>query len=97
MDMRSGLDGLRSLLGVLQTATPAASPARNSAAAGGTAAGADRATLSQAASEAAQASPGEDVRSEKVAAIQAAIASGTYSVSPMAVASRMVDAMLAGN
>lgn len=97
MDMRSGLDGLRSLLGVPQTATPAAAPARNGASPGSTAAGADRATLSQAASEAAQTSAGEDVRSEKVAAIQAAIASGTYSVSPMAVASRMVDAMLAGN
>lgn len=94
MDMRSGLDGLRSLLGVPQTATPAASPVRNSATAGTSAAAADRATLSQAASEAAQA--GGDVRTEKVAAIQAALASGTYSVPATAVASSIIDAMLAG-
>jgi negative regulator of flagellin synthesis FlgM len=94
MDMRSGLDGLRSLLGVPQTATPTAPPVRNSATAGTSAAAADHATLSQAASEAAQ--TGGDVRTEKVAAIQAALASGTYSVPAMAVASSMIDAMLAG-
>ncbi|MFP5235581.1 MAG: flagellar biosynthesis anti-sigma factor FlgM [Acidobacteriota bacterium] len=93
MDMRSGLDGLRSLLGVPQTATPAA-PVRNSATAGTAAASSDRATLSQAASQASQI--GDDVRTEKVAAIQAALASGTYSVPATAVASSMIDAMLAG-
>lgn len=96
MDIRSGLDGLRSLLGVPQTATPSATPVRNGAPAGTTAAAADHATLSQAASEAAQTSSGGDVRTEKVAAIQAALTSGTYAVPVMAVASRMVDAMLAG-
>ena len=96
MDMRSGLDGLKSLLGVPQTGTPAPSPMRNGATVGSAAAGSDRATLSQAASEVAQTSAGEDIRTGKVAAIQAALASGTYSVSPTAVASRLVDAMLAG-
>lgn len=96
MDMRSGLDGLKSLLGVPQTATPATSQVRNGATAGTAAAGTDRATLSQAASEVAQTSASQDVRTDKVASIQAALASGTYSVPPMAVASRLVDAMLAG-
>lgn len=94
MDMRSGLDGLRSLLGVPQTGTTNATPVRNGAPAGTAAAAADRATLSQAASEASR--TGDDVRTDKVAAIQAALASGTYSVPPTAVASRMIDAMLAG-
>jgi len=98
MDMRSGLDGLKSLLGVPQTSSPATAPVRNGATAGTAAAGVDRATLSQAASQASQTSAGEDVRMDKVAAIQSALASGTYSVPAMAVASRMVDAMLtAGN
>lgn len=98
MDMRSGLDGLRSLLGVPQTGTAGSAPARNGATAGSAAVGADRATLSQAASQASQTSAGGDVRMDKVAAIQAALAAGTYSVAPGLVASRVVDSMLsAGN
>lgn len=96
MDIRSGLDGLRSLLGVPQTPASAATPVRNGATAGTAAAAADHATLSQAASQAAQTSAGDDVRMDKVTAIQAALASGTYSVPATAVASRMVDAMLVG-
>lgn len=95
MDMRSGLDGLRSLLGVPQPGTSSSSPVRNGAPAGSSAAGADRATLSQAASQASQAFSSEDVRMDKVASIQAALAAGSYSVPASAVASRVVDNMLA--
>ena len=56
----------------------------------------DRATLSSAGSEVAQTSSGDDVRMDKVAAVQAALAAGTYSVPASALASKLVDAMLSG-
>jgi anti-sigma28 factor (negative regulator of flagellin synthesis) len=34
---------------------------------------------------------------DKVTGVQAALAAGTYNVPPMAVASKMVDAMLSGD
>jgi len=58
--------------------------------------GSDSATLSSAGNE-VQMTAGEDgVRMDKVAGIQAALASGTYNVPRRLVASRMVDAMLGG-
>ena len=57
------------------------------------AAGADEAHLSVAASLASQASL-PDVRQEKVAGVQAALASGTYSVSSQDVAQSLMDHML---
>jgi negative regulator of flagellin synthesis FlgM len=55
----------------------------------------DCATLSSAGSEVSTGSDSDGVRMDKVAAVQAALASGTYSVPASAVASKMVDAMLA--
>jgi negative regulator of flagellin synthesis FlgM len=97
MDIRSGLDGLKSLLGV----TPATQPGAQAVRTGGAAkdagsVSADRATLSSAGSEVAQSAAEDGVRLDKVASIQAALAAGTYSIPGSAVASRMVDAMLAG-
>jgi negative regulator of flagellin synthesis FlgM len=100
MDINSSFDGLRSLLGV-NSAAPAATPARtqngNGAAAqpAGSALGGDLATVSSAASGVSEAAGGDGVRWDKVAQIQAALASGTYSVPASAVASRVVDTMLA--
>ena len=94
MDIRSGLDGLKSLLGVPQTAAPDPPQVRSGSAAATQAAGSDRATLSSAASEVAQTSSGDDVRLDKVATIQAALAVGTYNVSASAVASKVMDSML---
>jgi anti-sigma28 factor (negative regulator of flagellin synthesis) len=37
------------------------------------------------------------IRTDKVAAVQAAMAAGTYNVPASAVASKMVDAMLGGD
>jgi negative regulator of flagellin synthesis FlgM len=96
MDIRSSLDGLKSLFGVPAAAAPAAQP-RNTAAPTSTAFTSDRATFSSAGSEVAQTASDSDVRMGKVASIQSALAAGTYNVPASAVASKMVDAMLGGN
>jgi negative regulator of flagellin synthesis FlgM len=94
MDIRNSLDGLRTLLGVNPTATSAPQSKGNAAAASGSM-DSDRATFSSAASEASQAASGESVRTDKVAAVQAALAAGTYSVPTTGVASKVIDSMLA--
>lgn len=96
MDIRSSLDGLKSLLGVTPLA-PAA-PQRNNATAagGGSGLGTDSATLSNAGSEVSLTAADSGVRTDKVASIQAALAAGSYDVPASAVASKMVDAMLGG-
>ncbi len=93
MDLRTSLDGLKSLLGTTP-ASPATPQTRSAATAGGSALTSDSATLSSAGSEVAQTSSGDDVRMDKVAAVQAALGAGTYSAPASAVASRVVDAML---
>ena len=96
MDIRNSFDGLRTLLGVnntAQTATPAAG--KTTLTSGSGALGADSATLSSAASEVSQAASGDTVRMDKVSSIQAMLAAGTYNVSASAVASKLVDSMLA--
>ncbi|MGB9408217.1 MAG: flagellar biosynthesis anti-sigma factor FlgM [Terracidiphilus sp.] len=96
MDIRSSLEGLKSLLG-----TPAATPAatqqpKSGATAGGSALGSDRATFSSAGSEVSQTASDTGVRMDKVANIQAALAAGSYNVPAGAVASKVVDSMLGG-
>jgi negative regulator of flagellin synthesis FlgM len=93
MDIRSSLDGLKSILGVNppDTATP---QTKSSATTGGSALSSDRATFSSAGSEVSQTASEPDVRTDKVAAVQAALAAGTYNVPASAVASKVVDSML---
>jgi len=93
MDIRSSLDGLRSLLGVTQQDS-AGSTSRANAQTGVTAPGSDRATVSSAGSEVSQSAATDGVRMEKVAAVKAALESGSYEVPALAVASKIVDAML---
>lgn len=93
MEIRSSFEGLKSLLGVNAAAPPAAQSTTAQASPGG-AFSADRATLSQAASEVAQSAGEDGVRADKVASIQSALAAGTYSVPASAVASSVVNAML---
>ncbi len=96
MDVRNSLDGLRSLLGVNQPA-PSAPQGKSSTTAQSTSAlDGDSATLSSAANEISQSASSEGVRTDKVAAVQAALAAGTYSVPASAVASKVIDSMLAG-
>jgi flagellar biosynthesis anti-sigma factor FlgM len=93
MDIRNSLDGLRTLLGV-NPAVPSAPQGKSAGATVGMSGlDSDRATLSSAGNEVSQAVSGEDVRTDKVAAVQAALAAGTYDVPASAVASKMVDAM----
>ncbi len=94
MDIRSSMEGLRSLLGVSQPSTASPQQTRNAPATETSALNADRATLSSAGSEVSQTAVDGGVRADKVASIQAALAAGTYSVPASAVASKMVDAML---
>jgi flagellar biosynthesis anti-sigma factor FlgM len=90
--MNSSLEGLRSLFGV-NSAAPAATPAKNPGppAAGGFEG--DLATLSSAGSHVSQSAINDGVRLDKVSAIQSALAAGTYSVSASAVASKVIDSM----
>ena len=96
MDIRSSLDGLRSLLGVSQSASSSAQQVRQQQTPAAGSFSADHATLSSAGSLASQALTEDGVRMDKVADIQAALAAGTYNIPASAVASRIVDSMLAG-
>jgi len=95
MDIRNNVDGLKTLLGVSAT-PPGQAPAVRKESPGADAFAPDQAILSSAGSEASQTVSGSDVRSEKVAAVQAAIAACTYDVPASAVADKVVDAMLGG-
>jgi negative regulator of flagellin synthesis FlgM len=95
MDIRNSLESLRSILGTTPATTPAAGP-KNSATQGTSALGADQATFSNAGSEVSQTANADGVRMDKVAAVQAALAAGTYEVPASEVASKLVESMLGG-
>jgi len=95
MDVRNSLDGLRSLLGV-NTAAASAPQGKSNTAPGASSFDSDRATLSNAASEISQGASADGVRTDKVAAVQAALAAGTYAVPASDVAGKVIDSMLAG-
>ncbi len=97
MEIRNNAEGLKTLLGV-----PSTSPAKPQQTGGGSAAAqsafaGDRATLSNAGTEALQSLASTGVRMDKVTAVQAALAAGTYSVPATALAGKLVDAMLSGS
>jgi negative regulator of flagellin synthesis FlgM len=101
MEIRNNVEGLRTLLGV-PSSTNAQGPQGTQGAASKSGASTaaqqlpgDHATLSSAGTQAAQ-SEGTGVRLDKVAAVQQALAAGTYSVPAKAVAGKVVDAMLGG-
>jgi negative regulator of flagellin synthesis FlgM len=97
MDIRNSLEGLKSLLGTNATAPASSQQVKSGSSATTTSAlGSDSATLSSAGSEVSQTASDSSVRMDKVASIQAALASGSYNVSAGAVASKVVDSMLSG-
>jgi len=92
MNVNNDLQGLQQLLSSQEVAK--GESGKRSAAAQQAGSGVDEATLSSAASVAAQTAPDADVRMEKVAAVQQALAAGTYSVPSTDVANRMIESML---
>jgi flagellar biosynthesis anti-sigma factor FlgM len=73
----------------------AQAPTKSTPAATTSALNSDHATVSNAGSEVASALADSSVRMDKVTAVQAALAAGTYNVPASAVASKLVDSMLA--
>jgi len=96
MDIRSSMDGLRSLLGVSQPPSSSTQQTKQPPATDAGSFSADRATLSSVGSFVSQALTDDGGRMDKVAGIQAALAAGTYNVPASSVASKMVDFMLGG-
>jgi flagellar biosynthesis anti-sigma factor FlgM len=94
-EIQNSLDGLKSLLGVAKPVLTAPRPQANIAAIGSES-GSDWANRNNADNAPPLTADAPDARTEKVAAIQAALAQGTYNVPESAVASKMVDAMLGG-
>jgi flagellar biosynthesis anti-sigma factor FlgM len=96
MDIRNNLDGLKTLLGGTP-AVPAATPqTRSGATTSAGLLGSDHATLSEAGNEVSLTAAASGVRADKVAAVQSALAAGSYQVPASAVASKLVDVMLGG-
>lgn len=91
MNVNNNLQGLQQLLSSQEVSHPAGKAGGLDAAAQP---GMDQATLSAAASIAAATAPDSDVRMDKVASVQQALASGTYNVPASEVAGKMIDHML---
>ena len=98
MDIRNSLEGLKSLLGVPTTAPAQTQPVKQGPSAAASAAPlAQRPRhVEQRGNEVSQTAGESGVRTDKVAAVQAALAAGTYNVPAAAVAGKVVDAMLGG-
>jgi negative regulator of flagellin synthesis FlgM len=94
IDMRSRIKELKSLLETPALALATTPQPKSEATADGSAQGSAPAAFSSAGSEVSQTAGDTEVRMDKVAGIQAALAAGTYKVSTGAVASRVVDSML---
>ncbi len=95
MNVNDGLHGLPEALGVSQTSPVSAVQPQQQAAVSATANNIqDRTEVSTAASLAHQAMSVSDVRMDKVAAVQQAIANGTYQVSAEDVADKLVRQMM---
>jgi len=97
MNVNDGLQGLPETLGVSQTSPVAAVQPQSQAAVSATANSIqDRTEVSTAASLAHQAMSVPDVRMDKVAAVQQALANGTYQVSAADVADKLIHQMTGG-
>ena len=95
MEIRNNAEALKSFLGVSAPGSAQSTQVRNPQR-GGTpdAMSGDLATLSRAGTEVAQSASFAGERADKVAAIQQAIARGTYAVPASAVAGKVMNTML---
>jgi flagellar biosynthesis anti-sigma factor FlgM len=97
MEIRNNAEALKAFLGVSSSASAKATQVRgNENAAGQAAFAGDQATLSHAGTEVLQSASDASVRTDKVMAIQQALAAGTYNVEASAVAVKVIDAMVGG-
>lgn len=97
MEIRNSAEALKAFLGVSSPASAQAPQIRgNESAVAQAAFAGDQATLSHAGTEVSQSAAQAGVRSEKVSAIQQALAACTYNVPASAVAGKVIDAMLGG-
>lgn len=97
MEIRNNMDGLKTLLEIGSASVTAGSSAEVHASPSAQPLAGDVATLSNVGARIQQTSAGSDLRTEKVASVQAALAAGTYKVDPVRVAGRMVETMLRGD
>jgi negative regulator of flagellin synthesis FlgM len=95
MEIRNNAEALKAFLGVSSSSSARESQALNNeeGTAQASLAG-DRATLSHAGTEVSQAVSEGGVRMDKVAAIQRALAAGTYQVPAPVVAGKVIDSMI---
>lgn len=93
MDIRSNFQSIQHLPGETEVTRNERTP-ETAGTANTSAVSADETHLSSAARMASQADPLSDVRAEKIAGVQAALAAGTYNVSSSDVAGKLVDHML---
>lgn len=97
MEIRNNAEALKEFLGVSSTESAQMQPTRSTeTVARETALAGDQATLSRVGTEVALSAAQEGVRADKVAAIQQALAAGTYNVPASAVADKVMDTMIAG-
>jgi negative regulator of flagellin synthesis FlgM len=100
MSSTNGIGSLQPIMNTIATSetkstqqTNTAQPSASTAAAN-TAASSDQANLSSTGSVIAQALTGDDVRTDKVAALSEAIASGSYNISSSDVADKLIQSLL---
>lgn len=97
MEIRNGGEALKTLLGVSSTlASSEQSVRRQDLDRAQAAFAGDEATLSQVGTKVADARGEDGVRTDRVAAVQQALAAGTYRVDAAKVAGKLIDSMLAG-
>jgi|SRR5579872_2601236 len=96
VELRNSVESLKTLLDVSSASCTRASSVTKEATSEVFPLKGDSASFSNAGSEISLSASASEIRSDKVAAIQAAVASGTYHVPAAAVAGKVVDAMLSG-